>query len=483
MPENPIKYTFNFDTNSLKELRATICEKIDVSIKKTDTLKKSKKFKNYKAWDRICVIMDRLEDTIDYLNTMTLGRCRSQRSAFDFYEFINNAYIVVECIKIMASIFGVEKARKDIESTQNIFGNVLNVNGCDGDFFEYIRSLCAVHPTETSREKYRYLKDALFHCCPFVVWNQNQLGLGYDDGRDLSAFVYQSKENENTIIIPLYIDQFKKYIQAWLNLVPIIIESINKYNENEYEKLRKQKMNEVDSFENICDYIAYLRDEQTRRYLSGQEYIYNYFIRVFQTKFSNEINNQKLEKYKNAIKYSLQFRHHSLQFMNDKGYENSGIKDQEGDLFNLLEYPYCLDGCFKSFSYNLGKVSHLFEDGNRYEMEKDFARYLINEMGDVLNKYVIYTGKESDDEKIVLVSLALYFDALEHKCVLNKNIPNEKLYREKILSDEEMQALDIRDEYEPVNLENMIISVENEDGSIVEIKFTDFIKGNKSNQS
>ena len=386
-------------------------------------------------------------------------------------------YIIVECVKALAMIFGVIKERKEIESSKKIFGDVLNVNGCDGDFFGYIRSLCAVHPTETSRKNYRYLKDTLFHCCPFVCWN-NSFNISYDDGRDLSAFVYQSKEKESLIIIPLYIEQFKRYVQAWLNLIPTIIDAIKCDNDHRYEELCAQQMRNEDSFQDICDYIAYLRDEHIKRYLGGQEYIYNYFIRVVQTNFSNESNNEKLEKYKNAIKYSLPFRHHSLQHMAEDGYENTGIKNKKykgDDLFNLLEYPFCSQGAFKGYSYNLSKILNLSEDSGCSSVEKQYVRNLIDEMKDVLNRFVVYTGKESDKEKIILVSLALYLDALEQNCELNRSIPNENKYRQNILSTAEMNSLFVKEDKDTTNAEDVLLPVKNDDGSITQIKLTEFM--------
>ena len=43
----------------------------------------------YYAWNRTCAAMDRLEDTIAYLNQLELGKRRNSRAAFDFYDFIN----------------------------------------------------------------------------------------------------------------------------------------------------------------------------------------------------------------------------------------------------------------------------------------------------------------------------------------------------------------------------------------------------------
>lgn len=40
--------------------------------------------KNHRAWDKICAIMDRLDDTVYYLNGLELNTGKYERSAFDF---------------------------------------------------------------------------------------------------------------------------------------------------------------------------------------------------------------------------------------------------------------------------------------------------------------------------------------------------------------------------------------------------------------
>ena len=50
-----------------------------------------------------------------------------------------------------------------------------------------------------------------------------------------------------------------------------------------------------------------------------------------------------------------------------------------------------------------------------------------------------FNGTENDSEKYVLIMTALYLDSLNRNCTLNWNIPNETIYREKIMSDEEYE--------------------------------------------
>ncbi len=52
-------------------------------------------------------------------------------------------------------------------------------------------------------------------------------------------------------------------------------------------------------------------------------------------------------------------------------------------------------------------------------------------------EFVNFKGIETDSEKYVLIMTALYMDSLNRNCTLNWDIPNEVIYREKIMNDEE----------------------------------------------
>ena len=133
------EFRFNFKIMYVEDLRRAVNDKVDVSVKKIASYKskydKKSEF-DYNAWDRICAAMDRLEDTLHYLNSIVLVPESMKRAAFDFYNFINCEYIVIECIKILAIIYELDiEELKKIENSQKIFGNVLEADGNDGDFF------------------------------------------------------------------------------------------------------------------------------------------------------------------------------------------------------------------------------------------------------------------------------------------------------------------------------------------------------------
>ena len=75
------------------------------------------------------------------------------------------------------------------------------------------------------------------------------------------------------------------------------------------------------------------------------------------------------------------------------------------------------------------------------EYDKMFARGLLEAPKELINNYVHFTNNEPDEERIVLVQLALYLEAMTRKCFLNRNIPNTLECRMRVLTDEEYNDL------------------------------------------
>lgn len=65
----------------------------------------------------------------------------------------------------------------------------------------------------------------------------------------------------------------------------------------------------------ITKKIIYLKEENAVRNGDDWDYIFDDYVTVFNLKLSNEGNVEKLNKYKNAIEYSLSFFANSLQNM------------------------------------------------------------------------------------------------------------------------------------------------------------------------
>ena len=454
---------FKYDVNIGRKLRDKVNEKINFIIKKECKTGDA----SYDAWNRICVCMDRIDDTVDYLNLIELGKCKSTRAAFDFYEYINCCSLLIECIESLCKIFKVNKVDYIYEGNKNF-----KSKGTDSDYFKYIRSLAVVHPVKTNKYHSFIPDNAIFQCSPFVTWVSPLISPLKKEQYDLDLAVYSSNNGDKTDWIHLRIDEFDEYITAWINVISDIIIAIDNYNDDYIQKYKSIKIKQRGDFTDIIDYINYLKEETRNRYSDDNDYIFDEYIHIFSIPLSSSKNEYKLEKYRNAIEYSLEFYSNSLQNMIDKGFENTGIKypnpNVDTSLFFELEYCSNQYGELKKHSYELDKSYRLGPNYPYSYFEKKIARDLIISVKDSLSKYVYISGDESDLELLVLVYLARYLECLDYKTIINRNIPNDMKYREHLIPSDELKEL-----YSDIKLSNEPIVIVELDGEEIEIPSID----------
>ena len=431
------KFEFSFDTQIVSELRKAMNDKLNITTKKKNDFKTKDGF-TYYSWSRMCAAMDRIEDTLKYINRTAIGN-RGLKIAFDFYEFLNNEYVVIESIKTMAKIFNVNVSTfKTIETANDSF----NQKVPDADFFSYLRSLMSVHPVETTKAHHKSIMiESNLDCCPRAFWTEEVFG--YKDDSDITMQIYAVNSENYHSTIPLCVSSFEKYLNKWIAIIPEIITAIHKYNAEQYDKFRLEKLKTLADYNNDeIPFLYYLKNEFATRFDGEQEYLFDYYIDVLRFQPSDKRNNILLEKYQAAIKRAIIFLRNGLQNMTFSGFENTGIYNDpnfETHLFNELYYPTVYyDGDFNGYGYNLSKLDHL-ENGDFGD--RHYSRILLGEIKDIVNKFVYFTNEESEKETVVLVRMALYFNALACDCLLNKSMPNDLLYRNKLLSQEEHDEL------------------------------------------
>ena len=200
-------YEIEIYNDYYKRIRNAVIEKDNIAI----NIKNLKQ--NLYCWDIICTCMDRLEDTVEYLDGFQLRFNQYRRSAFDFYELLNNIYVVINCIEELSNIYCLDK--KSIESIKNesiFFKDYYDTGGTDYGFFKYIRSLCSVHPIKTNnvRQHKVYLRNANIHSCPYVIWNDKYKHIENDG--EISVRIYNSKKGVFCDTINLKIELFERFL-------------------------------------------------------------------------------------------------------------------------------------------------------------------------------------------------------------------------------------------------------------------------------
>ncbi|WP_370838234.1 hypothetical protein [Intestinibacter bartlettii] len=411
-------FQINIDTSVLRRLRDKVNENQNISY--------NKQYKKYRAWDKICAIMDRLDDTVDYLNQLKLNTGKYRRSAFDFYDFMNNSAVVCDCIKELAQIFDVDD--EEIKTSSEIFNQTgTDGKGTDSNYFKYLRSLCSVHPIETSRHK-RY-QDNEFECSPYVTWNDNFIYV--NDDCDIYAVVYTSKEGNSFKRVKIYISQIFEYIEKRVGFIEKIIYSIEDYQQRTIDDFRNEEIKCESEFDNYINYLKNLKFECEKRYGDDCFHSFDYIINLFQLELSNNENEYKMNLYKNAIKYAVKFEHNSIQNMSYEGFENNGLIDPpqntETTLLTELVSPNSWSDEVRKYSYELGKISYLNDGSDISNIQ--WAYIQLKHIKPFLEKYVSFEKAKSDFEYYALVNLALYLECLENDCLINKNIPMDKNYR------------------------------------------------------
>ncbi|MBJ8030674.1 hypothetical protein [Bacillus cereus group sp. N21] len=424
-------YQINLDTDILVALREKVNEQQHITITIDDG--------EYHTWDKLCAIMDRLDDTVDYLNELKLNTDKYQSSAFDFYNFINNAAVVVDCVLGLAKIFNV--SNEEICNSTEIFNQLgNNGTGTDKRYFEYLRSLCSVHPIATDRHKI-YRDNSKFECSPFVMWNNN--GIRVDENSELIAVVYTNKEGDSYKRIQIYISQIFKYVESRLEFVKEITNAIDEYQKDIIAGFKMKPIKRESEFDTYIDYLKNLDEELNNRFGSEKIYSFDYIIKLFELKLSNLENQNKMNLYLSALKYAIKFEHNSMQNMSYEGFENNGLiyakENLETSLYIELHSLNSGSSERRKYSYNLEKIHYLSYDSGYNN--KEWAYTQLKGAHTFLEKYVSFQGAQSDFEHYALVQLALYLNCLENKCIANENIPNDLKFRRRLLLEDEMKEL------------------------------------------
>lgn len=182
-----------------------------------------------KLYNLICVVMDRLDSSIKYINITSVP----PKTEHDLLIYIMYCCMVKDAIFELLKEFSIENKYLDPneDSSYTFFKEFclkepLNIpmSECpiDDKFFEYIRSLAFAHPFKTDRPKF-FQEDEIQYS-PWVIANSKLMSLrGIDDG--VGIRIYSNKKNEIIDLI-LPFQKLQQYIKSRYILLEKAIDKV-----------------------------------------------------------------------------------------------------------------------------------------------------------------------------------------------------------------------------------------------------------------
>ncbi len=316
-----------FDYISLKnskELRKVINENID-AILQIDIITKDSKIVGQSAYNCINSIMSRMDAIIVHLNSV-IEKMAHDKDVFALYDFLNQAQTLTDCIYKLARIFHTNLT--EITKKSDVF-NELGEEGTGNDdaYFRYIRSLCSVHPFDTTKhgEYQKYINE----WCPTVrrKFSFDNISDAKIDNEEIDfvAIVY-SEDFINSRFIYLSISSLLRYINRKIDFIEEIVKKINIDLNKRLFILRKEQLKTILDFKNnTVGYLEYLAVEGKKRY-SDDRFI-KFSLDVFKSSFKSIELNKELKEYQKLLFKTIITYHDAIQNM----------KYEPDELFNINE--------------------------------------------------------------------------------------------------------------------------------------------------
>ena len=331
-------FRIHLDPNLIEEFNDSLGkhEHISEQISFVEKAFEKKKYRGVPAWDCICTCVHRIRDGVAYLNGQELGKME-YRSAFDFINFINNAATVIDCVDMLARILGVDLSEENLR-TEAFSQPGKNGQGTDQKYFRFIRSLCAVHPVETSRYVDEYQSSELV-TCPYLTWvNESIFKTLWDC--DLHAHAFTNTANSWGDDICIHMDQVFAYIEFRYSLLEKVIGGLGRFQQEAIARFRSIPVPDREENETEVEFIERLKGIELERFGSNNDFIYDFAKKAVTFAPSNKANLVAARRYAEAWRFAISLQLNILRDMSREGVEHAGIDHDDTDwiLFEHLLY-------------------------------------------------------------------------------------------------------------------------------------------------
>lgn len=328
-----------------KELNKKLRDKINqyhnfYREKEADFRFPSKKEKvSSKAYNCICAALDRIDDLVAYCNIIEV--C----DVFKLCDLLNYGQTLIDCIMMIAHIYNVKYSRANDTVVFNKTGH--DGKGNDEKYFKYLRSLCSVHPVETSY--YPSYQGSEPEWCPYIMNNNPMISIMLSEEERRANFIARVYRNDMKFdkYVPINVAQLNTYIRNRYDFIEEIIDAVEKYNLEKVKRFEKRTILAPQEFNTYEEYLENLQKEIIERCGKDNAYRVREWLAVMHSHFEDKNIQLQLEHYQYALKQGIQKIHDGLQKMNiDHYFEVEPIE------YNVL--PICGE-----YSYEIEKLDYL----------------------------------------------------------------------------------------------------------------------------
>lgn len=325
------------------------------------------------AYNCVCAVMDRVDELVDYCNSLTLER--SEEGLHALYDLFTHGQVLIDCITRIAGIFDTSyESAKDVTSFHE---SGLTGKGNDEKYFKYLRSLCFVHPVDTTGHPDYQGNEPEW--CPYISGDSDSIYTFLQgDNRpkaDFYAVVYRN-DLQFGKYVPIYLSQVCSYIRKRYDFLNTVIKQIHEHYENRIEELKRRHILTPAECTNYDDYLYNLGKEIQDRCGSGDEYKIREWQAVFHSSFEDLEWQTILSEYQQDLRKGIAEVHQRLQNMEESPEGISLIAIWEGG----LKVP-------TGYAYELSKIEYLFPMHILSDWSVDITTLFAEPLSFNLDKY------------------------------------------------------------------------------------------------
>lgn len=298
------------------------------------------------AFNCICACLDRIDSLVEHCNDIA----KNIEDIYGLCDILSYGQTFIDCISMIAKIYGVTyKSRGDI-SCFNEKG--LDGKGNDEKFFKYIRSLCSVHPVETSYHP--SYQGGQPEWCPWISKVESQREIWFFDKycseklreADFVAIVYRNDLKYNKHVY-ISLKQVFEYLRKRYSYIETIIDEVKKQDEEKISELRNKHMLLPEECKDYDVYLNELKKAIEERCGNSSSWRINEWKTIFSSHFKDHNVEDVLGLYKVELKKGIEKIHISLQNMElDYYFEKEAV-------------DYIMSFIPSEYTYSLSKLHYL----------------------------------------------------------------------------------------------------------------------------